>query len=60
VVPRVLEPEIKAQHGLVALGHTGADDDLHQAFFAISVERRITHPGVAAVTEAARDQLFAA
>jgi len=60
VAPRVLEREIKAQYGLVSLGHTGPDDDLHQAFFAISVERRITHPGVAAVTEAARDQLFAA
>lgn len=60
VAPRVLEREIRAQYGLVALGHTGPDDDLHQAYFAISVERRITHPGVAAVTEAARDQLFAA
>jgi len=60
VAPRVLEREICAQYGLVALGRTAPDDDLHQAFFAISVERRITHPGVAAVTEAARDQLFAA
>jgi LysR family transcriptional activator of nhaA len=27
-------------------------------FYAISVERRITHPGVAAITQAARGELF--
>jgi LysR family transcriptional activator of nhaA len=27
-------------------------------FYAISAERRITHPGVAAITQAARGALF--
>ena len=57
VVPRVLEAEMQAQYGVRVLGRS---DELHQEFFAISVERRITHPGVAAVTEAARDRLFGA
>lgn len=33
--------------------------DLVEEFFAISVERRITHPCVTAITEAARNELFA-
>ena len=37
--------------GILSLGHG--------AFFAISVERRLTHPAVVAVTEAARQELFA-
>ena len=34
--------------------------DLIEEFYVISVERRITHPGVAAITQAARAGLFAA
>jgi LysR family transcriptional activator of nhaA len=32
---------------------------MHQEFYAISVERRITHPGVAQITRVARDLLGA-
>ncbi|HEU4458836.1 MAG TPA: LysR family transcriptional regulator [Methylibium sp.] len=63
VAPSVLDAEVRAQYGLVPLGRSGGDgedDDLQQDFYAISVERRITHPGVAAVTEAARDHIFGA
>jgi LysR family transcriptional activator of nhaA len=32
---------------------------LVEEFYAISIERRITHPAVAAITAAARRELFA-
>ena len=53
--PSVLESEIETQYGVKALGRTG---EIVEEFFAISVERRITHPCVVAITEAARDRLF--
>jgi LysR family transcriptional activator of nhaA len=37
----------------------GEASDLIEEFHVITVERRITHPGVAAITEAAREGLFA-
>ncbi|MDB5848265.1 MAG: transcriptional activator NhaR, partial [Rhodoferax sp.] len=39
--PSVLEAEIRSQFGVEVIGHTA---DLVEEFFAISVERRITHP----------------
>jgi len=54
--PTVLESEIEAQYGVKALGRTR---EIVEEFFAISVERRVTHPCVVAMTEAARDSLFA-
>ena len=54
--PTVLESEIEAQYGVKALGRT---EEVVEEFFAISVERRLTHPCVVAITEAARDRLFA-
>ena len=33
-------------------------DELRERFYAISVERRIKHPAVAAISAAARDELF--
>lgn len=53
--PTVLEGETCAQHGVEVLGRT---DDLVEEFYAVSVERRITHPCVAAITQAARGRLF--
>ena len=53
--PRVLEDEIRAQFGVQVVGRV---DDVRQAFFAITVERRLRHPAVVAVVEAARDALF--
>jgi len=53
--PTALEPQILAQYGVQVLGRT---EDLVEEFFAISVERRITHPCVAAITRAARTKLF--
>lgn len=54
--PAVLAAEIARQYEVVELG-TGAD--LVEEFYGISAERRITHPAVAAITEAARGELFA-
>jgi LysR family transcriptional regulator, transcriptional activator of nhaA len=55
MAPTVLEDETCAQHGVQVLGRTS---ELVEEFYAISVERRITHPCVAAITQAARTALF--
>lgn len=54
--PTVLESEIEAQHAVKTLGRTR---EVAEEFFAISIERRLKHPCVVAITEAARDRLFA-
>lgn len=54
--PAVLAKEIARQFEVERLG---TPDDLVEEFYAISIERKITHPGVAAITEAARSELFA-
>lgn len=54
--PAVLAGEISRQFEVKVLG---TPDDLAEEFYAISIERRITHPGVAAITQAARGELFA-
>ncbi len=55
--PAVLERETVAQYGVEVIGRSS---ELVEEFFAVSVERRITHPCVAAITQAARGQLFGA
>ena len=54
--PSVLEAETVAQFGVEVIGRT---DELMEQFYAVSVERRITHPCVVAITDAARGQLLA-
>lgn len=54
--PTVLEQETVAQFGVQVLGRA---QDLVEEFFAISVDRKISHPCVAAITKAARARLFA-
>lgn len=54
--PTVLEAETCAQYGVEVLGRS---DELIEEFYAISVERRVTHPCVVAITTAARTQLLA-
>jgi len=41
---------------VVVLGRT---EESKERFYAISVERRLRHPGVVALAEAARTKLFA-
>jgi LysR family transcriptional regulator, transcriptional activator of nhaA len=57
MTPTVLESETAAQYGVRVVGRS---DELVGEFHAISPERRITHPCVAAITSSARDQFFAA
>jgi LysR family transcriptional activator of nhaA len=51
--PTVLEEETCAQYGVEVLGHAS---ELVEEFFGISVERRVRHPCVVAITHAARVQ----
>ena len=44
------------QYQVTAIGRV---DEVKERFYAISVERRVTHPVVSAVVEAARQTLFA-
>jgi LysR family transcriptional activator of nhaA len=56
-VPRIIEGEIRRQLGLAVIGRA---DDVTVAFYAITVERRLRHPAVAAVAETARTEIFGA
>ena len=50
----MLEAETTLQYGVEVIGRT---DEMREDFFAVSAERRITHPCVAAITASARGQL---
>ena len=56
VGPSVLSREIEKQLDVKTLGIAS---DVVDEFFAISVERRVTHPCVVAITQSARNELFA-
>lgn len=47
--------DVAEQYRVVAIGKA---DDVREQFFAISAERRIKHPAVVAICEAARQRLF--
>jgi LysR family transcriptional regulator, transcriptional activator of nhaA len=53
--PDVIEDELRQRHRVQVVGRTPR---IQQQFFAISIERKIKHPGVAAICEIAREQLF--
>jgi LysR family transcriptional activator of nhaA len=55
LAPSVLEEETCNQFGVSAIGRTS---ELVEEFYAVSVERRISHACVLAITDAARGQLF--
>src|SRR5918993_1300006 len=50
VAPTVLEKEVTRQYGVVLAGRLA---DVRERYFAISVERRLKHPAVIAISEAA-------
>ncbi|MFN8588176.1 MAG: LysR family transcriptional regulator [Candidatus Eisenbacteria bacterium] len=54
-LPAIAEREAIQRYGLRRVGRT---EDVRQQFFAISAERRLTHPAVTAITSAAREDLF--
>lgn len=53
--PAAIAPDVCRFYGVRAIGRTNA---VRERYFAISAERRLKHPGVLAITTAARDQLF--
>jgi LysR family transcriptional activator of nhaA len=57
VGPTAIETEICRQYDVQVLGRT---DDVVERFYAISVERRLKHPAVVAIAEAARTRVFGA
>lgn len=54
VAPTAIAEEVENHYGVRQLGQT---DAVREQFFAISVERRISHPAVSIITEAARQWL---
>ena len=55
IAPAAIEAEVEWQYQVTAIGRV---DAVKEQFYAISVERRVTHPVVSAVMEAARESLF--
>jgi LysR family transcriptional activator of nhaA len=53
--PTVLERQLQAEHNLKMVGQIKS---IVEEFFAISIERRISHPAVAMIMDAARSDLF--
>jgi LysR family transcriptional regulator, transcriptional activator of nhaA len=54
--PSVVAKEVMAQYDVQLLGRA---EDVRERFYAISVERRLKHPAVVAISDAARHELFA-
>ena len=53
--PSVIAAEVGLQHDVVAIGRT---DAVTEQFYAISVERRLSHSAVLAISSSARQELF--
>lgn len=56
VVPTVIADIVGPRYGLIRLGEL---DGIEDRYYAISVERRLVHPAVLAIRDAARTRLFA-
>jgi len=54
LVPTPIATEVAQHYGVRIIGST---EDVREQYFAISVERRISHPAVSAITETAREWL---
>ncbi|WP_212809852.1 transcriptional activator NhaR [Pseudomonas sp. Ost2] len=55
IAPSVIADEVCKQYGVRLMGQT---DAVSESFYAISVERKVKHPGILAITEGARRELF--
>ncbi|MEB0008168.1 transcriptional activator NhaR [Pseudomonas sp. MH9.2] len=55
IAPSVIADEVQVQYGVQMIGQTNA---VTESFYAISVERKVKHPGIVAITEGARRGLF--
>ena len=54
--PTVIEEEVCRMYRMSVIGRT---DEIKERFYAISPERRLKHPSVVMITDAARTKLFA-
>lgn len=54
-VPTIIETEVQQQYGVDILGHVSA---IRERFYAITVNRRLRHPAVMAMSETAQQVLF--
>jgi len=53
--PTILEQRLRRQFDLQVVGRV---ENIREKYFAISTERKLKHPGVIAISEVARQQLF--
>jgi LysR family transcriptional activator of nhaA len=53
--PSIVEESVCRQYGVRIIGRL---DRVRERFFAVSVERRLRHPAVIAITDSARRELF--
>jgi LysR family transcriptional activator of nhaA len=54
--PSAIEREVKEHYNVHVIGRLA---DVVERFFAISIERKLKHPAVLTITDAARERLFA-
>lgn len=55
IAPAAIEKEVESQYKAFCVGQI---NDVEEHFYAISVERRVSHPVVSAIMETARKSLF--
>ena len=55
IAPSVIADEVQREHGVTIIGQT---DEVTEQFYAISLERRLTHPAVVAINDTAHRELF--
>ncbi len=56
IAPSAIADEVRREHGVTIVGQT---DEVTEQFYAISMERRLTHPAVVAINDSAHRELFA-
>jgi LysR family transcriptional activator of nhaA len=54
-VPSIIEATVQQQYGVEVIGRVGA---IRERFYAITLHRKLRHPAVVALSEAARQALF--
>lgn len=57
LAPSAIETQLRRQYDVEPIGRTGR---VTQSFYAISAERRLRHPAVLAIRDAARGEIFSA
>lgn len=55
VAPTAVEEDVRRMYGVSVVGR---EDSVRESFYAISVEKRLKHPAVVAISQTARRKLF--